>query len=281
MNLQQFKDKYLGKSVEFHSFGTGAQNQCTDLVNQYINEVLDNHTKDYTEIIGANAKDFNTKYDPEDFEWIANTPLGVPQAGDIIIWNGKVGGGAGHVAIFLEGDINSFKSLDQNWSQTEKVTLETHNYTNVSGWLRPRNKQQEDQQAIINQLINERDRNWNWFSGLCEIMNEQVDYDVASVTLEGLMTYKDQVIEKDKQIGSLNDGVTKLTQEVNTLKEDNTTLLNDNKKMETEIKEAREEGEIQKLKLNDVTEKLEQLGIQCKQEVLTGFKKWLYNLFIR
>lgn len=137
MNIEEFKNKYLGKQVEFHSYGSGAYNQCVDLVNQYINDVLDNNTKDYTEIIGTNAKDFATNYDKEDFIWISNTPYGVPQKGDIIVWNGNVGGGAGHVAVFLSGDVNSFTSLDQNWSQRERVTLETHNYNNVSGWLRP------------------------------------------------------------------------------------------------------------------------------------------------
>lgn len=138
MTFDEFKNKYLGKQVEFHSYGAGAFNQCVDLINAYINEVLDNNTKDYTEIIGTNAKDFNTKYDKDDFDWIKNTPDGVPQEGDIVVWNGNAGGGAGHVAIFITGDVNSFKSLDQNWSKVERVTLETHDYKNVSGWLRPK-----------------------------------------------------------------------------------------------------------------------------------------------
>lgn len=140
MTLQEFKNKYLGKQVEYHSYGSGAKNQCVDLVNAYINQVLDRDTKDYTEIIGTNAKDFATKYDKEDFEFIKNTPTGVPEKGDIVVWNGRVGGGAGHVAIFLEGDANTFKSLDQNYSKVERVTEETHNYNNVTGWLRPKNR---------------------------------------------------------------------------------------------------------------------------------------------
>lgn len=137
MKLTDFQSKFLGKQVEFHSFGNTAFNQCVDLVNAYINYVLDCNTKDYTEIIGTNASDFVTKYDKEDFTYIANTPKGVPQNGDIIVWNNKVGGGAGHVAIVLEANVKTFKSLDQNWSKREVVTEETHNYTNVLGWLRP------------------------------------------------------------------------------------------------------------------------------------------------
>lgn len=142
MSLEELKNKLLGKQIEFHSYGVGAYNQCVDLINYYINTVLDTNTKDYTEIIGTDAKDFNTKYDSEDFEWIVNTLEAIIQRGDIAVWNGRVGGGAGHVAIALSGDANSFQSLDQNWSQVEKVTLENHNYTNVSGWLRPKNLEQ-------------------------------------------------------------------------------------------------------------------------------------------
>lgn len=195
MTLQDFKNKYLGKQVEYHSYGAGAYNQCVDLVNQYINEVLDNHTKDYTEIIGTNAKDFNTRYDPEDFDFIANTPNGVPQEGDIVIWNGKAGGGAGHVAIFLEGDVNSFRSLDQNWSQKERVTLETHNYTNVSGWLRPKKV------ASTEQPCNERrDDLWNFTKqALTKLGVEDKDIDKYAEKIDKLLGFVDSYIETTKK----------------------------------------------------------------------------------
>lgn len=134
MTLQEFQNKYLGKQVEFHSFGGGALNQCVDLVNQYIKEVLG-----LTPIIGTNAKDFGTKYNKNEFTWIANTTEAIIEAYDIPVWNGNVGGGAGHIAIATKkGTQNSFSSLDQNWSKAERVTLEQHNYNNVIGWLRPK-----------------------------------------------------------------------------------------------------------------------------------------------
>jgi hypothetical protein len=137
MTLQEFKDKYLkiGR-VEFHSFGKDQSTyyQCVDLINAYINEVLDTNTKDYTEIIGANAVDFATKYDKEDFTWISNDPNSIPEEGDIVVFKG----GVGHVSIALKGSTaNYVKSLDQNFSITQKITLETHPYTKVIGWLRP------------------------------------------------------------------------------------------------------------------------------------------------
>lgn len=190
--LNNFKNKYLGKQVEFHSFGNGAYNQCVDLVNQYIKEVLN-----LTPIIGTNAKDFKDKINPDEFEWIVNTPEAVIKAGDIPVWNGRVGGGVGHIAIALEdGDVNKFISLDQNWSQVERVTVESHTYANVTGWLRPKKAQVDDNQKLIDELRNDRDRNWQLYQS---------------------------EIEKNKQ---LSEEVVRLNGEITELKNANTTLLN-------------------------------------------------------
>lgn len=199
LTLEEFKNKYLGKQVEFHSYGAGAFNQCVDLVNAYINECLDNNTKDYTEIIGTDAKDFNTKYDKEDFYWVPNTPNGVPWAGDIPVWNGKVGKGAGHVAVCVEkGNTNNFKSIDQNWSQKEKVTEEIHNYNNVSGWLRPvGSKPKDDCEDIKKQLSDMRDSRDKWrdtakiHEGNLVGLNSQVS--LLTIESEGLK-FKNKII---------------------------------------------------------------------------------------
>lgn len=190
--LNNFKNKYLGKQVEFHSFGNGAYNQCVDLVNQYIKEVLN-----LTPIIGTNAKDFKDKFNPDEFEWIVNTPEAVIKAGDIPVWNGRVGGGVGHIAIALEdGDVNKFISLDQNWSQVERVTVESHTYANVTGWLRSKKNQVDDNQKLIDELRTDRDKNWNLYNS---------------------------EIEKNKQ---LSEEVVRLNGEITELKNANTTLLN-------------------------------------------------------
>lgn len=280
MTLQQFKDKYLGKQVEFHSFGAGAWNQCVDLVNAYINEVLDNHTKDYTEIIGTNAKDFNTKYDPEDFDWIANTPQGVPQQGDIIVWNGRVGGGAGHVAIFLEGDVKSFKSLDQNWSQKERVTLETHNYTNVSGWLRPRNFQQTDLQGELDKTREERDRNWSFFAGLCDIMRTEHNFDVAKEELKKLITYQDKVLEKDKQLEDANKKINSLEDDLRRLKTESETILAENVKLENDVLNQKSQILKQEATINTFTKELNELRKLCQIQIQAGWKRSIIDFIL-
>lgn len=129
MKLQDFIKKYRGKQVEYHSYGNTAYYQCTDLCNQYMTEVWN-----VKPIIGTNACDFSTKFNKDELTFTANTPKGVPTEGDVVIWNNKVGGGAGHVAVYIEGNDKRFTSFDQNWNKATCEVTE-HNYNNVSGWL--------------------------------------------------------------------------------------------------------------------------------------------------
>jgi surface antigen len=135
MTLSEFIKKYLNKQVEYHSFNPAAKYQCTDLVNQYIDEVLG-----LTPVIGTNAKDFPSKVKTNEFEFVKNTPDLIPQKGWIAVWNGRVGSGAGHIAIVRDdkATVNQFNSIDQNWSKPLYTTLETHNYKNISGFLKPK-----------------------------------------------------------------------------------------------------------------------------------------------
>ena len=153
ISLNTFIAKYNGKQVEYHSFGTGALYQCTDLVNQYIKEVLE-----LNPIIGTDAKDFLKKAD-NNYLPLANTPLFVPQTGDVVIWNGVVGGGAGHIAIVRTAGIDQFESFDQNWSQTQRCTLENHTYSNVIGFMRKK-KQLIDNDTPLDKDIITDANNW-------------------------------------------------------------------------------------------------------------------------
>lgn len=69
------------------------------------------------------------------FNWLPNTPTGVPQPGDIIVWNTAVGP-YGHTAIFIDGNSSSFRSFDQNWPTGSAAHVQNHNYNGVVGWLR-------------------------------------------------------------------------------------------------------------------------------------------------
>lgn len=95
------------------------------------------------------------------FEIIPNTSNGVPIAGDIVVFDKKKNGTAGHVAIATDGsDINKcavFEQNDSSGSNTSlKSVLDKHDYTYILGWLRPRIS--GDSQDSVIAAIAERDK---------------------------------------------------------------------------------------------------------------------------
>ena len=63
-----------------------------------------------------------------------------PEEGDIIIWHAWTGNIYGHTGVcsYTFNGSNGI-SYDQNWSE-RKVKREYHDYGNIRGWLRPRNR---------------------------------------------------------------------------------------------------------------------------------------------
>lgn len=269
MTLNEFVKKYDGKQVEYHSYGTGALYQCVDLINAYINEVLDNNTKDYTEIIGTNAKDFATRYDPQDFIFIKDATGIVPQKGDIVIWNGYMGGGAGHVAIALEASTFSeyFKSLDQNFSKTQRVTLETHNYKNVIGWLRPINFK-EEKEPVFDPTKN-FPKNFREVEKLIErgLIEEDDALDTAFQKILKEDTRKDVLLKEfENEINHLTQNVRNHKEVIVELREDNQKYRDDNIKLVAKIEDLKEENELLDMNLEDVIgeENITNKGVETK-----------------
>ncbi|WP_069471217.1 CHAP domain-containing protein [Candidatus Marithrix sp. Canyon 246] len=121
--------------------------QCVDLMHSYIQDVLG--VPRLTHGITGHAYQLWSRLANVTIssgtrrvrlEQVQNTPNGVPQKGDIIFWRSN--DGIGHVAIFIDGNVNDFRSLDQNWinansSRGSAAAIITHNYNNVVGWLHP------------------------------------------------------------------------------------------------------------------------------------------------
>src|SRR3990167_1456877 len=127
MNLTEFMGLLNGEYKE--TAGTTAKNQCVDLANAYIRYVLRLPIIEWT-----NAVDFPSKAS-DNYEYILNTPNGIPQEGDLVIWGGNQ---YGHIAIFIEGDTNTFRSFDENYPTGSPCHVQEHNYDSpkVLGWLR-------------------------------------------------------------------------------------------------------------------------------------------------
>lgn len=124
IDTTDFVSKWLGMYVEVS--GTDAPNQCVDWVNLYIRDFLHQPMIEWT-----NAKDFPSKAGDK-YLWIPNTLTNVPEEGDIMVWDGVWG----HVGVFLDGNVNDFHSIDENYPTGTPVHIQYHNYTNVKGWLR-------------------------------------------------------------------------------------------------------------------------------------------------
>lgn len=128
MTIQQFFDKWNGKGCDYDGYYGF---QCMDLAHQFASEVVGQDIP-----AAPGAKDVWTLATPG-FEKIPNTPTGVPQRGDIVIWGTGVGQ-FGHIAVFDHGDTTNFTSFDQNWPLNSLCHYQSHNYTGVLGWLHPK-----------------------------------------------------------------------------------------------------------------------------------------------
>lgn len=135
MTLQEFINKWDNRPIDFDGW---YGDQCVDLMNQYLVDVCD-ITNPIQAFPGASAINIYNNANNPQFDKIANTPTGVPQPGDIVFWNI---GNAGHVAVFISGDANSFTSFDQNYPTDSLCHEQNHDYQGVVGWLHFRGEKQ-------------------------------------------------------------------------------------------------------------------------------------------
>lgn len=160
MTIQQFFDANLGKGLDFdHYYG----DQCVDLAQYYNRDVVGGP------VLTGNAADIWTSYPQQTYTRIANSPSGVPMLGDIVIWDGSLNGGPGHIAVFKEGDANHFTSFDQNWPLASLCHFQSHDYAKVLGWLHPiapstpPSPVPSDLQAQLDAMRTQRDHNWDLY----------------------------------------------------------------------------------------------------------------------
>ena len=155
MTLQEFITKYKGQKVDFDGVYGG---QCFDLYRQYVKEVLNLPQSKPTRDSGAASLWTDFDSDPilvDNYNKVENTADFIPNPGDIAIWNRRMGGGYGHVAICTgKGDLNTFESFDQNWSKISYCELVTHTYSSFYGVLRPKvlsstDSMQSDLQEVL------------------------------------------------------------------------------------------------------------------------------------
>lgn len=145
-----FFGQYNGKQVEKED--STALYQCMDLAFAWcdalsVDRATIRHAMAYQ--VWSQPTDIGVQF----FEFIPNTPNGIPKTGDMIIFNQQVGS-AGHISIRSSGsaDTNSFQSFDQNWNGIQKAVLVSHSYTGVDGWLRLRQPTTNDLATLQGQI---------------------------------------------------------------------------------------------------------------------------------
>lgn len=182
MTLKEFITKWDGKLCDYDG-AYGAQ--CVDLYRQYCKEVLE--VPQSPPVIGA--KDIWDNYVKE-LVAFNNTPEGIPVEGDIVIWGS---GTYGHVAIFIEGDVNRFISFDQNYPDGTSCHKQVHSYSGVLGWLRKR--------CIIEPSI--------------PVINDQTK--IPGIDNKEVQQIRSEMLAKDNEITSLRLSISSLNTKVTEL----------------------------------------------------------------
>ena len=140
MNYQNFKNKWLGKGIDYDgAYGY----QCFDLINQYILEITGQ--KPYIRLDWADEifkRPNDVIPDGVNYTIIANneTPNNFPIEGDIIVWDkAKWNGNGGHTAIVDNANSERALVLQQdgfkNWQGCQFVEWNFWTYTPL-GWIR-------------------------------------------------------------------------------------------------------------------------------------------------
>jgi hypothetical protein len=213
MTLQEFIDKHNGKFVEVA--GPNSKNQCVDLANKYLQEVLGQEIVPF-----ADASMFPARLASR-WNWILYTPERIPSPGDLVIWDGIVG----HIAIFIEGDTNRFTSFDQNYPVGSPAHVQAHTYLRpkVLGWLHPKESMSTVSldSATFEKLVTNSSR-YDEFCKIGYTSAAQVEKEVND--LKTALSDKNLTIEVEEQRANearkeLNELITACAKALNTVQE--------------------------------------------------------------
>ena len=235
MSITEFVKKWNGIYVEVA--GTTAKNQCVDLANLFIRDFLGLPIIEYT-----NAKDFPSKAGDK-YDYILNSPTGVPEEGDLVIW----GGTYGHIAIFIEGNANRFTSFDENFPIGSPCHVQEHNYTSpvVLGWLHFKG------QLPTDDLLKQRA---DAFVAVADRLQKPVDKDIILADIDKFLKYESLLVDKDRLLSEKDKQIEEMAKEVDAIDKKAQKLEDENRRLETALQaltrsNERQTEEISKLKV--------------------------------
>lgn len=205
MTLSEFLERWNGEFCEVAG-SANAQNQCVDCVNEYIKNILGFPIIEWT-----NAKDFPSKAG-DLYDWIPNTPTGVPLEGDLVVWGNST---AGHIAIFLEGNTTSFTSFDQNYPLGSPCHVQGHTYSNVIGWMRAKAEIKDTMWENIKNFLSEKkvpveqaeSKIRAWWESDSKLLQRTIDYENTKTGLEEKIRKLEEVVTDDHDWADVADGL--------------------------------------------------------------------------
>lgn len=279
MALDDFVSKWTGKPVDFDGV---YPNQCMDLVHEYVYEVLGITDK---KVLAQPAAyqvfaNFDNVVGNGYFDKIANTPSGVPLAGDIVIFNKTASNAFGHICVFLEGDTKGFKSFDANFPTGSLPHVQAHTYGYCLGWLHPKD-QAPDIQGQLNACIVDRDSHWNDRQAVADKLKVENNMVVILAELDKLISYEDAVIQKDRQLGDLKKQYDQVQGELEKQKE----LTDEAQKQVAtatiavaDAQKAVDIAEAQRKISQDLADELKKI---IQEPILSGWKRRLHDWLLK
>src|SRR3990167_2685488 len=242
--LNQFVANTVGQFIEVSS--SSALYQCMDLAYNWVfclgfpKATIQNQ---YAYQVFTAPKDITYQY----FDLIPNTPTGIPQDGDIVVWNKTSANVAGHIAVALGGGTTSkFKCFEQNAPTGTNAHIGEKSYTNVLGWLRPK---------IQESSVTEP----NWFKTLLQEAGLTLENEGAFRAFwEKAKRYDDEVRSLQEQVKSANEALSDRALEVSVLTEKN-------QKLSDQATEAQEQLNKTRSDLNTATSEKQTLQFQLEK----------------
>lgn len=254
--MSQFADfvtKNNGQPVEVED--PSALDQCMDLAFAWCDFIgVDRATirHQYAYQIWTQPIDLTVQI----FDYIPNTPNGVPKEGDIVVFNQSVGS-AGHVSIATGvGDSNGFQSFDQNWSGASYAKLVNHVYTSVSGWLHKKDTQLDP--VILSQSDS--------FIAICTLLNVAASKDLAIAEVNKLISIEDAAPAKDKQIQDAQVQIVGFQAQITTLQQQHEEL---NATVNGQAKTILDQDS----QIKSLSTSIQELKNQLQQPLLTGWQE--------
>ena len=127
MTHRQFIEKWNGKKCDKDGQYGG---QCMDLANMYVCEVLGYPVAQPSPIAASTAyHSFIAGH--KDFIKIETSDVSQFIEGDIVYWDKRINGDAGHVGVFLHTEGNGFVAFEQNYPEGHQICHEQSHSSNI------------------------------------------------------------------------------------------------------------------------------------------------------